>query len=40
MLAFLAVMLVVAVGGTWLTERIDRPRRRLEDAARRAGHAQ
>lgn len=36
MIVFLAVMAGIAAIGTWLTERVDRPARRLEREARRA----
>ena len=36
MIVFLSIMAGIAGIGTWLTERIDRPARRLEREARRA----
>ncbi len=36
MIAFLAIMVGIAAIGTWLTERVDRPNRRLENARRLA----
>ena len=36
MIVFFAVMASIAAIGTWLTERVDRPARRLERGARRA----
>lgn len=36
MIVFLGVMATIAAIGTWLTERVDRPARRLEREARRA----
>jgi hypothetical protein len=33
MIAFIAVMAVLTAGGCYLTERVDRPRRRAEQAA-------
>ena len=39
MLIFLAVMAAITAGAVYLTERVDRPRRRLERLAGRNGEA-
>ena len=36
MMIFFGVMAAIAAIGTWLTERVDRPARRLESQARQA----
>lgn len=36
MIVFLGIMAAIAAIGTWLTERVDRPARRLEREARQA----
>jgi hypothetical protein len=36
MFIFLTIMVIIAAGATYLTERVDRPRRQLERDARKA----